>query len=182
MNVMACVTDSFSFCRGSRALKRIRLVRTYFQRSDETGGSLVEMALCLPILLMIVTGIMSFGVALNNYIMLTNAVEVGGRQLAIIRGNTTDPCHDVANTIAAASPMLKTANLQFTFIFTDSGGAHTYSNLAYPTGTTCTSGVPQLAESKPMQVLVTYPCSLIIYGKNLVPSCTLTAQATELEQ
>ena len=35
---------------------------------------------------------------------------------------------------------------------------------------------------KQMQITLTYPCSLSIYGKNLVPGCTLTAQVSELEQ
>ena len=173
MNVMACVTDSFSFCRGSRVLKRIRLVWTYFQRSDETGGSLVEMALVLPILLAIVTGITSFGFAFNNYIMLSSAVDVGGRQLSILRGNTTDPCSDVSTTIAAASPLLKAANLKYTF---------NLNGNVYTNKTTCTAGVAQLLQGFPVTVQVTYPCSLLIYGKNLLPSCTLTAQTTELEQ
>jgi Flp pilus assembly protein TadG len=176
MNVMARVTESL--CLGSRIRNRIGLVRTFIRRSDERGGALVEMALCVPILLMIVTGIMTFGIALNNYIMLTSAVEVGGRQLAIIRGNSTDPCKDIATTIATASPLLQATNLKFSFNF----NGNTYNNLAYPTGTTCTAGAAQVLEALPMQVQVTYPCSLVIYGKNLVPSCTLTAQATELEQ
>jgi hypothetical protein len=29
---------------------------------------------------------------------------------------------------------------------------------------------------------VTYPCTLLIYGKNLAPSCTLQAETTELVQ
>jgi Flp pilus assembly protein TadG len=175
MNVMACVTGSFSFCRGSRARKRIRLVRTYFLRSDETGGSLVEMALVLPILLAIVTGITSFGFAFNNYIMLSSAVNVGGRQLSILRGDTADPCSDVSKTIAAASPLLKSANLNYTFNLNGT----TYTNKS-----TCTGGVAILTsgQGKPMQVQVTYPCTLLIYGKNVLPSCTLTAQVTELEQ
>ena len=76
----------------------------------------------LPILLAIVTGITSFGFAFNNYITLSSAVNVGARQLSILRGQTTDPCKDVSNTIAAASPLLKTASLKYTFVFTDSNG------------------------------------------------------------
>jgi Flp pilus assembly protein TadG len=176
MNAFASVAGFF--CLGSRARNQIGFVQTSIRRSEERGSSLVEMAICVPILLMLVTGITSFGIVLNNYLMLTSAVEVGGRQLAIIRGNSLDPCKDVATTIATASPLLKSANLKFTFNFNGTA----YSNLTYPAGATCTAGAALVTESLPMQVLVTYPCSLSIYGKNLIPNCSLTAQVTELEQ
>jgi Flp pilus assembly protein TadG len=170
MNVIARIAGFF--CQGSRVRNQIGSVQTHVSKSEE-GGAMVEMALVLPILLLIFTGITSFGIALNNYIMLTSSVEVGGRQLAIIRGNTTDPCHDVSATIAAASPLLKSANLKYTFVLNGT----TYANT-----TTCTAGAAQVVESQPMQVLVSYPCSLLVYSKNVLPGCTLTAQATELEQ
>ena len=52
---------------------------------------MVEMALALPILLLVVTGILTFGLAFNNYLLLTEATSVGARTLAISRGATTDP-------------------------------------------------------------------------------------------
>ncbi len=176
MNAIACVAEFF--CPGSRFRNQIGFVQTCFRRSDETGSALVELAVCIPVLLMIVTGITSFGIALNNQITLTNAVEVGGRQLAILRGNSTDPCSDVKTTIAAASTMLNSANLNYTFNLDGT----TYSSTTTPSSSSCTAGAALLVQGKPMTVTVTYPCSLAIYGKNLVPGCTLTAQVTELEQ
>jgi Flp pilus assembly protein TadG len=171
MPAIVCVTDRLSL--GSRALNRIRFARTWIQRSDETGSSLVELALCLPILLALVTGIASFGIAFNNYIMLTNAVDTGARQLSILAGLTTDPCKDVSKTIAAAAPLLNSANIKYSF---------NLNGAPYANKTTCTDGAAQVVANTPMQVTVTYPCSLLIYGKNVIPGCTLTAQATELEQ
>jgi Flp pilus assembly protein TadG len=161
-----------SLCLGSRALNRIRFARTFIQRSDETGSSLVELALCLPILLTLVTGITSFGLAFNNYIMLTNAVQVGARQIAISRGQLPDPCSTVSTTISNASPLLKSTSLSYTF---------TLNGTSYP-GKTCTAGAAQLLQGTAAQVQASYPCSLSIYGRNLVPGCTLTAQTTELVQ
>lgn len=160
-------------CLGSRVRNQIGFVQTCIRRSDETGSSLVELAVCIPILLMIVTGMMSFGIALNNYVMLTNAVEIGGRQLAILRGQTTDPCSTVSSTISSASPLLTSANLTYNF---------TINGTAYSNKTTCTAGAALLQQGTAASVQVTYPCSLLIYGKNLAPSCTLTAQTTELVQ
>jgi Flp pilus assembly protein TadG len=177
MNAMARVAEFF-FSLGSQARQQIGRIRTGIQRSNERGSALVELAVCLPILLVIVTGITSFGFALNNYMMLTNAVEVGGRLLAISRGNTTDPCSDVATAITAAAPLLNSANINYTFNINGTS----YSNLTYPTTTKCTGGAALLLQGKQMQITVTYPCSLSVYGKNFVPGCTLTAQVSELEQ
>ena len=47
---------------------------------------MVEMALVLPVLLLVVTGILTFGLAFNNYLLLTEATSVGARTLAISRG------------------------------------------------------------------------------------------------
>jgi Flp pilus assembly protein TadG len=176
MNVLARVAASL--CLSSRARHQIGFVRTCINRSEERGSSLVEFALCVPILLMLVTGITSFGIAINNYMTLTNAVEIGGRQLAILRGNTTDPCSDVTTTIAAASTLLKSTNLKYTFNLNGT----TYTSSTTPTSSSCPAGTALLSQGKPMSVTVTYPCTLLIYGKNLMPSCTLTAQVTELEQ
>jgi Flp pilus assembly protein TadG len=176
MNAIARVAGLL--CLGSRTRHQIGFVRTCIQKSDESGSSIVELAVCLPILMIIVTGITSFGIAINNYITLTNAVEIGGRQLAILRGNTTDPCSDVTTTIAAASTLLKSTKLNYTFNLNGT----TYTSSTTPTSSSCPAGTALLSQGKPMTVTVTYPCTLLIYGKNLMPSCTLTAQVTELEQ
>ncbi len=170
MNLMARVAGLL--CLGSRGRNQIGLVRTFIQRSDERGSSVVEMALCLPILLTIVTGIATFGIALNHYIMLTNAVEIGARQLAISRGQVTDPCSTISTTIGNASPLLSSSSISYTFVINGTS----YS------GTTCTAGAAQLIQGVAAQVQATYPCTLLIYGKNLASSCTLQAQTTELVQ
>jgi hypothetical protein len=46
---------------------------------DERGQSLVEMALVLPLLLLLLAGIIDFGRAYNNYIIITNAAREGAR-------------------------------------------------------------------------------------------------------
>jgi Flp pilus assembly protein TadG len=46
---------------------------------DERGQSLVEMALVLPLLLLLLAGIIDFGRAFNNYIIITNAAREGAR-------------------------------------------------------------------------------------------------------
>ena len=62
----------------------------------EDGQALVEFALVLPVLLVLVTAILQFGLLFNNYITLTDAVRSGARSLALGRG-LSDPC-DLAVT------------------------------------------------------------------------------------
>lgn len=46
---------------------------------DERGQSVLEAALVLPFLLLLVAGIVDFGGAFNQYIMVTNAAREGAR-------------------------------------------------------------------------------------------------------
>ena len=140
----------------------------------DDGQSVVEFAVCLPLLLLILTGISTFGIALNNYLMLTDAVSIGARQLAISRGQT-DPCSIVAANVKNAAPYLKPSNLTFSVVLNGSSFS----------GTSCgtSTGAPtKMIEGASAQVVVTYPCNIAVYGVNLAPSCTLSAQTTELVQ
>ncbi len=143
-------------------------------RSD--GQSLVEFALALPILLMVVTGIMAFGVVFNHYLMLTEATSVGARQLTVSRGQTLDPCQTFSTAVSAAAPLLKTSNLTFSLTL----NSNTY------TGTSCsgtvTTGAPaDMILGTNAVVTVTYPYSLGIF-RSIVSNGLLTAQTTELMQ
>jgi Flp pilus assembly protein TadG len=46
---------------------------------------MVEFALVIPVLLLLVMGIIQFGMIFNNYLTLTDAVRVGARQAAVSR-------------------------------------------------------------------------------------------------
>jgi Flp pilus assembly protein TadG len=139
----------------------------------ENGQSLVEFALCLPALLLIVTGIFAFGIAFNNYQMLTNATSVGAQQLAISRGQTTDPCATTVTAVTSAAPLLKSSSLKYSFVL---------NGVSYPTATTCPGAQTNLVAGTKAQLTVTYPCTLKVYGKDIIPSCNLTAKTAELVQ
>ena len=53
------------------------------RRRRENGQAVVEFALVLPILLLFILGIVQFGSVFRDYIALTDAVRVGGRQAAV---------------------------------------------------------------------------------------------------
>jgi Flp pilus assembly protein TadG len=51
----------------------------------ESGQSAVELAIVLPILLMVMLGIVQFGTLFRDYIALTDATRVGARQASVAR-------------------------------------------------------------------------------------------------
>jgi Flp pilus assembly pilin Flp len=65
----------------NRALHRLR--------RDERGAAMVEMAVVLPVLMLIVMGIVEFGRAWNVYQVITDAAREGARR-AVIRDGDTD--------------------------------------------------------------------------------------------
>ncbi len=76
-------------CADARSRRNQVLVRAHGQK----GQSLVEFALVLPILLALLIGVVVFGIALNHYLVLTNATTAGGR-LFRSRGADHRPVHD----------------------------------------------------------------------------------------
>jgi Flp pilus assembly protein TadG len=52
----------------------------------EEGQTLVEFALVAPVLLLILFGIVQYGIAFKNSIVVTDAVRAGARQAAVSRG------------------------------------------------------------------------------------------------
>ena len=147
------------------------------------GNALVEFALCLPILLLILTGIASFGFALNNYLELTNAVQIGAQQLAISRQNTTDPCSTVASSVYKAAPYLSPSGITLTtVIYTSATTSASFSGATCSSGSTSTGAAGDLTQGQAAQVSATYACSLSVYGAKILPGCTLHAQVTEIVQ
>jgi len=178
----ACVSAS---ARGRRLPPR--------QRTDgERGAALVEFALVVPIMMILVFAMASFGFLLNQDLALTEATNIGGKQLSIAPSYTTDPCASVSSAVLAASPYLKSSNTAFSFTF--NGG--TPLTFAAGTSPTCASEATVLAAVTtgtvyPMTLKVTYTCAGVIsfsfgslYKFNPLPasSCSLSSQITEILQ
>ncbi len=51
--------------------------------SGQKGQSIVETALILPIIILILTGIIDFGLMFNNYLVITNASREAARNAAV---------------------------------------------------------------------------------------------------
>ena len=144
--------------------------RTRFHRlRREEGQALVEFALVLPILLMIVTGITSFGIVFYRYVTLTDAVRVGARTLALQRGNS-DPCTSTANQTVASAVDVGLTNSQLTF---------SYNGTPFYASSSCSGSGTGWNQGDSVTVQASIPYSLSIFGLVTVHSGTLTAHATD---
>ena len=133
---------------------------------------MVEFSLVLPVLLLVVFGIFTFGIAFSNFLVLEAGTNVGARQLAISRSTSTPvPCAPAASAIITATPTLTGSSLTFYFVL---------NGTAY-SGTTCTSAASNMAQNAVAKVTVTYPCNLTSY-KWSYGACTLTASTAEMIQ
>ena len=74
---------------------------------------MVEFALVMPILVMLLLGIVQFGIIFNNYETMTDATRVGARQAATARLSGDNGAAGKAAVYAAATN-LKASNLKVT--------------------------------------------------------------------
>jgi Flp pilus assembly protein TadG len=99
----------------------------------ERGGSLVEFALALPILLTIVFGIAEYGVAYNNYVSLRSGVRDGARQGVVGSLGADSACTHTGSTPSTDTKLLlcltksrigtqAPAQVRFGIAFPDTGG------------------------------------------------------------
>jgi len=161
---------------GTRSLGK--RARARHRTRNEGGQALVEFALCLPLLMLILTGMMTFGIALHNYLELANATSIGARLLAISRGQTLNPCDTAAQAVYHAAPLLKPASLTFSFVLNGTP----YSGPSCPSTSTTTEAAGHLVQGTDAQLTVKYPCNLKVFGYNYAPGCIMTARTTELMQ
>lgn len=137
----------------------------------DEGGALLEIALTMPVLLGMVTGICAFGLTFSNQLTLTQAVGSAGQYLSQIRSSTTDPCADAFTALKNAAPNLASANIAMTVVL----------NGTNETGNSCSGKQTLLVQGSPVTVYATYPCSLAVYGVKFASSCQLSAKVTEYE-
>jgi Flp pilus assembly protein TadG len=128
--------------RGSRVWRALspvpRLGRSVDLESEE-GTSLVELAISLPIMLMLLTGAASFSLAFYFLQQLGNATTSGVQLVAADQGLVTDPCETAAGAVEGALPNWTTTKLTFTMTWTDSSnGSHTEGPVAEASSTAFT--------------------------------------------
>lgn len=147
-------------------------------RSGDEGQSLLEFALVLPVLMLLMTGILSVGMAYSNQQTLTQAVASGGQALANLDQNTSNPCADTFTAITNAAPSLVAANITAKYTLNGKG----YGPYTGTAANTCLGAqTSYLVSGTPVIVSATYPCNIGMYGVNFVPTCVLYAGVTENE-
>ena len=148
---------------------------------DEHGNMLVEIAISMPVLLLMFTGIFDFGIAYNNQLTLIQAVGSGAQYLQSIRTSTTNPCADTLTAIENAAPNLTAGNISLAL---NLNGTKYPSSGTPATSLSCSGAQTNLAEQEPVTVQATYPCSLPIVftrGVTWISTCQLSATVTEYE-
>jgi Flp pilus assembly protein TadG len=134
---------------------------------------MVEFAIVLPLLLLLVTGIIQFGLLFNKYITLTDAVRSGARSLALGRG-LSNPCDPGVSQALQAASSIGLTSTQVTPSFPSSSdycgtGTYTYS----ATGNTNGNEV----QGDEATLTATQPFTLSVFGMNIV-QLNLTASAS----
>jgi Flp pilus assembly protein TadG len=123
---------------------------------------MVEFVLVAPILLLLVFGIIQFGILFNHYLTLTDAVRAGARQAAVSR-TLADPIGTTKNRVKSAAANLDTSTdvLDITVDPKDPiTGAHDW------------------VQGGDVTVTASYPYSINLLGF-VVKSGLLTSQTTE---
>ena len=178
--------------RGSKAWRALLPVRRHGRSLDlesEEGTSLVELAITLPIMLMLLTGAASFSLAFYFLQQLGNATTSGVQLAAADQGLVTDPCETAAAAVEAALPNWTTTKLTFTMSWTDStGGSHSEGPVAEASSTTfsCASAgdgstdtSTAMGPNTPVVLTVSYNYSWLPIFK-FTPSSALTSTEAAL--
>jgi Flp pilus assembly protein TadG len=130
----------------------------------EEGAALYEFALVLPLLVMMLVGIIKFGILFYDYVVLADAVAAGARTLATNRSvGTATP-----NACQLAQTAVQTAAYNLN-----------QASLTVPTPTLASGSCTALAQGTAGTVTATYPCNLTIpFVGNMCPATTISSQTT----
>jgi Flp pilus assembly protein TadG len=133
----------------------------------ERGAAAVEFALVLPILVMILLGIVDFGLEINSQAILANAAREGAR-VASLGGTRAD----AASAVTTASASLLNVN---------AGNPVVTITCRKPGGTTCASGFDtDKASGGTVIVTVSYVYSWISPAILGLPGSTTISKTSEM--
>ncbi len=160
---------------------------------DERGQSLAEFGILAVALFPVLLGTISFGIAFNNQITLTNAVSNAAQVVMAGPGVVTDPCQAANNALALSGSTLNNSAiygsnpLSFTLsAYTNTTTPNTvgpYTVVFSGSGApSCTAEAADLTIGQEVVVSATYGCKLTIYGVNFASNCVLKSQAAEAVQ
>jgi Flp pilus assembly protein TadG len=129
-------------------------------RRGQEGQAMVEFALVIPLLLLLIFGIIQFGILFNNYLTLTDAVRVGARQAAVSRTLAT-PVATTTDRVKGAAAGLDKSKLEISVdAYNPADGSATW------------------AQGGDVTVTAKYPFHINLFGF-VVMSGKLTSKTTE---
>jgi len=180
--------SSISAARKLVLTTRSLIARLQRQVPRDDGGPLVEFALVVPIFMVLIVGMFSLGLMLNNYMVLTNIVGTAARNLALSRDITaasSDPCNYAVSQAVTNSPSLNLTAVTWTVTWTkfDSSGnaltPSTYTSSSVGTMPSCSS--QSITQGDNVAISAQYP--VVFYQYGISPkSMNLTARSAELMQ
>ena len=98
---------------------------------SERGQTITEFAIVLPMLVVLLFGVLQFGIAFNNYVALTDAVRAAARKGAVSR-EVSDPKGTCESAGYAAGADLKAASLDVTCVSNWQPGSDVTVTGTYP--------------------------------------------------
>ena len=121
---------------------------------------MVEFVLVAPVLILLIFGLVQFGILFNNYLALTDAVRNGARQAAVSR-TLPNPEGLATNRVTKAAGNLRIGDLQVSVDpYNPANGTRTW------------------VQGGDVTVKATYPYSISLLGL-VVKSGRMTSQTTE---
>jgi Flp pilus assembly protein TadG len=142
-------------------------MRSLFRRGrSERGAALLEMALTLPLLLLVCVGILEFGRAYQTWQVLTNAAREGAR-IAVLPGTTTADIENRVQTYLTAGQL------------PNAGGASVVidKNVSISIGTG-TATASQITVNYPFDFVVLDPIAKLATGQGDGVASTLNMAAS----
>ena len=129
---------------------------------DQDGQAMTEFAIVLPVLLLILFGIIQFGIVFNNYIDVTSSARQGARTGAVSRSaGCSGEQTDITQAAQNAGTSLDTSNMTVT------------SNIS----ALCTANGGNVPQGGQLTVTVSYPYSISLLGL-VVSSGSLSSSST----
>jgi Flp pilus assembly protein TadG len=99
--------------------------------TDEQGQTLTEFAIVLPLFVVLLFGIIQFGITFNNYVTLTDAARAAARKGAVSR-NSSNPAGDCKAEGYAAAADLDQTKLTLNCLSSWTQGTDVEVDASYP--------------------------------------------------
>jgi Flp pilus assembly protein TadG len=129
-------------------------MKSRLETRSEQGQTMTEFAIVLPVLVLLVFGVIQFGILFNNYVTLTDAVRAGARKAAVSRSDS-NPAGVTETQVRNSASDLDQSKLKVTVL----------------------PSVPW-APASDVTVSATYPYSISLLGL-VVASGNLSSKVTE---